>query len=155
MTDYIKEIRELVGHKKIILNFVGACVKDEKGNILLQRRADKNQWGFPGGAIEVGESLEKALIREIKEETGLSVRANKLLGVYSKYEDSYPNGDIAQPITHLFEVDVIGGEITHRNEETLELKYFSIDDFPPLVNQQHEDFKQDLLENKNNGPIIR
>lgn len=153
--DYIKEIRELVGNKKIIINFVGACIKDDNGAILLQRRADKNQWGFPGGAVEVGESLQEALVREIKEETGLTIKMKRLLGVYSKYEDTYPNGDIAQPITHLFEGEIISGTLNISDNETLELRFFNLVEFPPLVNQQHEDFKKDLLEMTNEQPVIR
>lgn len=142
--DYIKDLRKLVSHQKIILNFVGACIVNEKKQILLQKRADKQVWGFPGGAVELGESLEEALIREIKEETGLEVSIKKLLGIYSKYEDHYPNGDIAQPITHFFLVDVRSGKLAKSNAESLALQYFSLSDFPPLVNQQHEDMKIDI-----------
>ncbi|MDQ0170542.1 8-oxo-dGTP pyrophosphatase MutT (NUDIX family) [Paenibacillus tundrae] len=50
--DYIKWIRSKVGTEMIILNFAGAIVLNEEGQILLQRRRDKNAWGFPGGAME-------------------------------------------------------------------------------------------------------
>lgn len=51
--DYIRWIREKVGHEKIMLNFVSGCLRDKQGKLLLQKRADKNLWGFPGGAIEL------------------------------------------------------------------------------------------------------
>ena len=68
MGDYIKYIREKVGHNCIFLNFVGACIRNEKNEILLQNRGDGRGWGFLGGAIELGESFEEAVKREVKEE---------------------------------------------------------------------------------------
>ena len=79
--DYIKWIRSKVGHDTIFLNFVGGVIWDQKGHVLLQRRADKNKWGFPGGAMELGESASEAAIREIKEETGLDVEVSQLIGI--------------------------------------------------------------------------
>lgn len=107
--DYIRWIREKVGHEKIMLNFVSGCLRDKQGKLLLQKRADKNLWGFPGGAIELGESFEEALIREYLEETGLCVKVTSLIGIYSKYEDSYPNGDRAQPISFFFKLEYVSG----------------------------------------------
>ena len=69
--DYIKWIRSKVGHEKVILVFAGGYVFDERGRVLLQKRGDSENWGFPGGAIELGETPENAVIRELKEETGL------------------------------------------------------------------------------------
>ncbi len=85
-----------------ILEFCWGVIENEDGEILLQKRGDKKAWGFPGGALELGESTEEAMIREIKEETGLSVKADRLIGVYTKYFDEYPNGDIAQCIVSVF-----------------------------------------------------
>ncbi|SDZ29132.1 ADP-ribose pyrophosphatase YjhB, NUDIX family [Evansella caseinilytica] len=145
---YINWIRERVGHEKIFLNFSGVCITDDKGNILLQRRGDKNKWGFPGGALELGESAEECAIREAKEETGLDIKIDYLIGVYTKYFDDYPNGDQAQPITFLFKGIVTGGSLKTDQKETLELKYFNPNQFPSLVNKQHEDFLNDVIGDK-------
>ncbi|WP_167628623.1 NUDIX hydrolase [Listeria valentina] len=142
--DYIREIRKKVGNEKIILNFVGGYIKNNEGEILLQKRKDKNVWGFPGGAIELGESIEEALVREILEETGLQIKMKSLIGIYSKYEDSYPNGDKVQPISYFFELELLSGKLSTQDEETLGLKYFKENNMPPLVNKQHEDFFTDL-----------
>ena len=69
--NYIRWIRSKVGHDKIILVFAGGYIFNEKGEVLLQRRGDTNKWGFPGGAIELGETPEMAAIREAKEDTYL------------------------------------------------------------------------------------
>ena len=43
-------------------NNSGGCIFNDKGEVLLQRRGDTNTWGFPGGAIELGETPEMAAI---------------------------------------------------------------------------------------------
>lgn len=62
----------------------GAVIKDAAGRLLLVRRRnepDAGLWSLPGGRIEPGETGEQAMIREVREETGLSVRAGRLLAV--------------------------------------------------------------------------
>lgn len=149
MSDYIKWIRSKVGHDEIILNFSGACITNEKGEILLQKRSNSdNIWGLPGGAVELGESIEEAAIREIKEETGLDIKVEYLIGVYSKYFTNYPNGDKAQSICYLFKGTVESGSITIDNQETFDLRFFDKDKIPPLFVQQHADAIYDFYENK-------
>ena len=147
--DYIKWIRNKVGHEEIFLNFAVAIVFDNFGRILLQKRADKNKWGLPGGVVELGESLEDALIREAQEETGLKVKPIKLLGIYSKYKVSYPNGDKCQAIATAFYVKVVGGRLKRKfDDETLDLSYFSKDDIPELAGPDFEDMAKDAFEEK-------
>ena len=149
MPDYIRWIRDKVGHADIILNFAGGCVRDAEGRILLQKRAGEVEaWGFPGGAIELGESAENAAIREIFEETGLHVRVDDLIGVYSDYYAVYRNGDRAQTIVIAFYCSVIGGELDDANNETDALKFFTPKDIPPLFFPQHTDILSDILANK-------
>lgn len=143
MADYIRWLRGRVGSAWVQLNFAAACVYDQ-GQVLLQRRADVDAWGFPGGAIELGESAAEAAIRETREETGLDVEIVDLLGVYSKYEQRYRNGDVTQPITVFFRCRPTGGTLRVDGVETLELRYFPLTDLPPLFNQQHEDAAADL-----------
>ena len=148
MPDYIRWIRSKVGHEKIILNYAGGCVIDHENRILLQKRAEENGWGFPGGAMELGESAEEAAIREIHEETGLTVKVERLLGVYTKYSDRYPNGDLAQPVTIMFLCSIAGGTLDPDNSETLELKFFTRNDLPHLYKPQHEDMLEDILSDR-------
>ena len=149
--DYIQNIRKKVGKDKIILNFT-CGILNQSGKILLQKRADKGTWGLPGGAIELGESALEALVREFYEETGIEVRAEKLLNVYTKYSDSYPNGDEAQVLTILYLVASETSIFTNffTNEETLELGFFDRRDIQniTIVNQQHQDMINDFFENK-------
>ncbi len=61
---------------------VGGIVENEQGEILLVKTF-RGGWVFPGGQVEVGENLIDALIREIKEESGIDVVVFHLIGVYS------------------------------------------------------------------------
>jgi len=65
-----------LGSSAIVLNQAG-------DKILLTRRTDNGRWCLPGGGMEVGESLEECCMREVWEETGLTVRVVCLLGIYS------------------------------------------------------------------------
>lgn len=142
--NYIKWIRSKVGHEKIILTFVGGCIFNERGEVLLQRRGDFNKWGFPGGAIELGETPQMATVREVKEETGLDVKVSKLIGIYTDCDIEYPNGDKAQSLLIAFDLEVISGEMFCDKDETLELKFFSLDNMPKLFCKQHEDLLYDI-----------
>ena len=142
--NYIKWIRSKVGHEKIILVFAGGCIFNEKGEILLQRRGDTNKWGFPGGAIELGETPEMAAVREAKEETGLDVKVGKLIGIYTDCDMKYASGDEAQSICIAYELKVTGGELFCDKDETLELKYFPLNGLPELFCKQHEELADDI-----------
>lgn len=61
----------------------GAVITDAGGRLLLIRRGHQpgaGLWSLPGGRVEPGETAEQAMIREVREETGLAVRAVRLLG---------------------------------------------------------------------------
>lgn len=147
-TNYIQWIRSKVGHDFIFLNFAGGIVCNERNEVLLQRRGDSDEWGFPGGAMELGESAEETAIREIYEETGLKVEVEHMIGVYTKYCHQYSSGDRAQTITFFFQCRPIQGELTTDGNETLELRYFSKDELPRLFVQQHQDAFDDWQSGK-------
>ena len=142
--DYIKWIRGKVGHEKIIIVYAGGCIFNKNGEVLLQKRADCNKWGFPGGAIELGETPEMAAKREVKEETGLVVEVDNLIGIYTDSDVVYPNGDKAHSICICYEMKIIGGELVCDKDETLELKFFSLDNMPELFCKQHEELLRDI-----------
>lgn len=150
MDNYIKKVRKKFGHDALILNYAGCIIFDENNRLLLQKRSDCEKWGFLGGMVEFGESVEEAAIREVKEESGLDVEITSLYGVYSKYFAEFTNGDKAQPIVHIFKAKIIGGEIIDQNDETLELKFFDLSNVPPMFCKQHQDILDDVLAGKEN-----
>lgn len=149
MKDYIKWIRGKVGHDEIIINSSVVCITNEKGEILLQKRSTKDDvWGLPGGAVELGESIEEAAIREVKEETGFDIKIDNLVGVYSKYFIQYRNGDCVQAICTLFKGSITGGDKNVDNIETFDLQFFDKDNIPRLSFHQHLDMINDFIENR-------
>ncbi|MFT9039692.1 NUDIX hydrolase [Schleiferilactobacillus harbinensis] len=140
MADYIKEIRALVGHKPILLNAAGGAVFNDQGQILIQQRTDNRTWSLPGGFMEYGETFRETVLREYKEDSGLEVKIDHLIGVFDQGFTVYPNGDECQVISALFAVTPIGGKrITEEQFETVGTDYFDEDNLPPLLNQQTAD----------------
>ena len=133
--DYIKSIRPQLGHQKIILNAAGAVVFRE-GKILLQHRSDNAAWGLPGGILELDETYEEAAIREVREETGLTVRLTSLLGIYHNYDMMWPNGDRAHTIGAYYTAEILSGE-PRVDEESLELRFFAREELPELCFPDH------------------
>lgn len=135
MSTYIARLRTGMGHDLLLIPAAVARIQDESGRILLLRRGDgENLWGFPGGAIEPGESVEEAVRREVREETGLEVDPVSLIGVYSDpaYIFRYPNGDQVQPVSVLFDCRVLGGRLEPGQEEVVGARYFGRDELPPM-----------------------
>src|SRR6266508_650361 len=106
-----------------------AAILDKHGRILLTRRADNGQWCLPDGAVESGESLAEACEREVLEETGLSVRVKRLVGVYSHPDQLvvYKDGHKVQMVAIHFEAEVIEGEPI-LSDETTDFGYFTLED---------------------------
>ena len=66
-------------HRFVLLqDGAAAIIVNDKGQILLQNRSDRDEWGLPGGCQELGETFEDVIIREVKEETNLDVREEDL-----------------------------------------------------------------------------
>jgi 8-oxo-dGTP pyrophosphatase MutT (NUDIX family) len=106
-----------------------AAIFDDQGRIFLTRRADNGQWCLPSGGMEPGESVSEACEREVWEETGLRVRARRLVGVYSHPDQLvvYADGNKAHIVALHFEADRVSGEPGLSNETT-EFGYFTIEE---------------------------
>ena len=125
-------------HKFVLLqDGAAAIIVNEKGQILLQSRADRDLWGLPGGCQELGECFEDTIIREIKEETNLNVLAKdlELIKIVSgnSRKNSYPNGDTVINNTVLFCIRKYTGTLKW-DEESKEMKFFDLDKLPQNQN---------------------
>ncbi|MBS4537294.1 NUDIX hydrolase [Clostridium sp. D2Q-11] len=98
---------------------VDGIVENEKNEILLVKHRDKEIWTIPGGQVEIGENLTDALIREIKEESGIDVTVNKLVCISSNtgtYEGYNGYGIVPTKVMLGFTCSFIGGELSVSDE---------------------------------------
>jgi len=68
---------------RIRLGCSATIFNESREKVLLTKRTDNGLWCLPGGGVDPGESVEETVIREVQEETGLTVRVLRLIGVYS------------------------------------------------------------------------
>lgn len=116
-----------------------AVIFDRRGRVLLQQRSDGGQWGLPGGSMEIGESVTDAVVREVREETGLTVVARRIVGVYSEPRRQvvrYPDGNVWHYLNVCFECAVRRGTLT-TCDETLALEWFSPRRLPATILPNH------------------
>ena len=97
----------VIKHKFVLLqDGATAIIVNDKGQILLQSRADNDRWGLPGGCQELGERFEDTVIREVREETNLDVSEEnlELIAIVSgnSRRNEYPNGDVVINNTALY-----------------------------------------------------
>ncbi|MEW4309177.1 NUDIX hydrolase [Rossellomorea marisflavi] len=135
MSDYIKEMRSLIGTRPLMVAGATVLCINERKELLLQYRSDADIWGLPGGVMEYGETLEETAARELYEETGLLAGELQFIRILSGAEEChiYPNGDRIYGVTAVYLTHQVTGTLK-AGGESRELRYFAIDELPsPLV----------------------
>lgn len=124
-SDTIKaQLSREVGH---ITPKVGAdaAIFNEKGEILLMDRIDGSGWCLPCGWVEPNERPSDAVVREVREETGLEVEVSRFVGAFTRLPSANNGVHTMVAIVHLCKI--IGGELTLSHEGKA-LRYWNIDD---------------------------
>lgn len=123
---------------------VAAAVVNDEGLVLAIRRRDGGRWEPPGGVLELGETIHEGLVREVREETGLTVEPGPLTGVYK---------NMTQGIVALvFRSRVAGGEI-RTGDEAAEVRWL---DPAEIRERMDEAFAVRLLDALEDGlPVVR
>lgn len=127
MSPYLSELRSLVGARTLMLPSAAAVVLDEDGRMLLGRHEVGDRWVIPGGIIDPGETPAQAVVREVREETGLDIRPTRLLGVWGgtpEHHVVYPNGHEVDFTMIAFQAEVIGGTLNPDLDELRDLGWF-------------------------------
>lgn len=153
MTDYIKEMRAVIGHKPLML--VGTSIIAYKDDmILLQKRADFGTWAYPGGLMELGEEPEVSAKREFREETGLIAQEIKLFGVFGgeKRHFCYPNGDEVYITDIVYTCNKFMETGKSPDDEVLDLKWFPVNAIPTDLMPTVEDVIMKFI-NEFYGPL--
>jgi ADP-ribose pyrophosphatase YjhB (NUDIX family) len=109
-----------------IVPSASTIVTNQEGKILLQRRKDNHLWALPGGAMEIGETIGETAIRETKEETGLEVEIDYMVGIYTnpRHVVAFSNGEVRQQFSACFACQIVGGELKI-SEESTQIGFFS------------------------------
>ncbi len=118
--DYLSDLRQLVGHRPLLMVGAATLIVDGQDRLLLMKRSDSGCWGPPGGAVEPGEVVETAARREVREETGLALGDLELFGVFSGPElfYRYPNGDEVYNATIVYRARRWTGQVQLNGEHT-------------------------------------
>jgi ADP-ribose pyrophosphatase YjhB (NUDIX family) len=113
-----------------IVPSVNVIVTDDQGRILLIRRTDNDNWAVPGGAVDLGESLTQAAIRETKEESGIDCEITGISGIYTdpRHVILYTsNGEARQEFSIVLTARPAGGQPTP-SSETSEVRWVTLAD---------------------------
>ncbi len=118
--DYLISLRQHVGHAPLLMVGAAALIVDDQNRLLLLKRSDSGCWGPPGGAVELGEAVETAARREVREETGLELGDLSLFGVFSgpEFFYRYPNGDEVHNVSIVYLARLTGGDVRLNGEHT-------------------------------------
>jgi len=112
-----------------IVPSVNVVVANEAGEILLIRRSDNDNWAVPGGAVDLGESVAGAAVRETREESGIDCQITGLVGIYSdpRHVIFYTsNGEARQEFSIVLTARAVGGSPAP-SAETTEVRWVPAD----------------------------
>ncbi len=132
MSDYIMDLRRIVGHRLLMGVSASVIAVDADGRVLLEKRSDNGCWDYMGGAVEPDEDAEDAARREFYEESGLRAGALEFFGVFSGPDCHfyYPNGDEVSYVALLYICRDWTGEPRPQPGEVEELRFFAPDEIP-------------------------
>ena len=114
-----------------------AVIQDER--VLLTLREDFRVWCLPGGGVDPGESVAQAAIREVLEETGLTVTLTRVVGVYSRPQWMQGGDHVV-----LFAAHHRAGTVHPAPQEVLDVRYFALDQLPEKLLWWHRRYIADV-----------
>ncbi|QQC91386.1 NUDIX hydrolase [Streptomyces alfalfae] len=97
---------------------VTAVVRDDDGRLLIIHKTDNDLWALPGGGHDIGESIGDTVVREVLEETGITVQIDSIVGLYTNPEHvlAYDDGEVRQQFSICFRAHPTGGSLRTSSE---------------------------------------
>lgn len=102
----------------------------------------EDQWALPGGIVEINESLDQTASRYVKEQTGLTVKASQVIGVYTHSDE--------ESLTVTLAAEASGGALLNNPEKRPFARYFQLSDLPSLVPEH----KLPISDFRSNNPAV-
>ena len=147
MSDYIDDLRKKTGHMPLLIPHSVVVLFNDKNEVLLEERNDDGYFDFPGGAIDLKESMEEAASRELYEETGIIADELELFKVYSGEITHYVyfNGDEIYGVDAVFICKKYHGETKPQEGEVKSLSFHPLNDMPKKMSTRNKQIVIDLL----------
>jgi 8-oxo-dGTP pyrophosphatase MutT (NUDIX family) len=132
ISPYIKDLRDTVGQRHLLLPGVTAVVFDDAGRILLGERADDGRWALIAGVMDPGEQPAETVVREVYEETAVRVVPERITSVLTQPPVTYPHGDVCEYVDITFRCRVVGGQARVNDDESLSVGWFAPEELPTV-----------------------
>ena len=147
MSDYIKDLRDKTDHMPLLIPHSVVVLFNDKNEVLLEERSDDGYFDFPGGAIDLKETMEEAASRELFEETGLIADKLELLKVYSGEITHYVyfNGDEIYGVDAVYLCHKWHGELKPQFNEVKRLLFCPIEKMPDKMSKRNKQIINDII----------
>ncbi|MFJ5763668.1 NUDIX domain-containing protein [Neobacillus sp. NPDC093182] len=148
--DYCTKMRETIGNSPLIIVRPSVAIINKKGEILLSRCPGAT-WGIPGGILQLNESVEDCIKRNVQEDIGIHINNLKLFGVYSG-EELNTKPEYGENEYHTVAIGYLctdfDGVVTPDENQAIEAKFFKLDQLPeetdPFIEKKLVELKGQL-----------
>lgn len=129
--DYFRDPNAPVANS--VVPSVTAVIRDGDGRILIIHKTDNDLWALPGGGHDIGESIGDTVVREVVEETGITVQIDSIVGLYTNPEHvlAYDDGEVRQQFSICFRAHPTGGTL-RTSSESKEVRWVAPADLDKL-----------------------
>ena len=139
-----------------VIPSANVVVVNDRGEILMIRRTDNGNWALPGGAIDLGESVAQAALRETLEESGFECEITGIVGIYSdpKHIILYTsNGEARQEFSIVLTARPLSGQPTPSSESS-EVRWVPESELPGYTMDRSMRIRINDFLARNESPVI-